>query len=424
MIVALALIWLTKLLRKIIRDRLALTKLRPSRLLREFAQAATTTHSAPLLCQAFCKLAKEIAGTSEFTVYLRSAQRLIRSAVTDPTDNQSSDLSLPAELGLPESQKAQTAYFISHVTFAEHPDANNQEWILLQSGGNVLGVVALSAKRKSLWRNAEQRSLLLLLCQELASALAALAIFTELAEVENLAHELELSREVQSILLSRSLPLMRGIQLAAKSLPVTDGGGDFFDVMEIEDGRLGLLIGDVGTRGMAGAFLIAMTLAFFRSLIPGASSARQVLEAINALLQRYRSVAETGIAICYGICDIRARTLTIACAGMPPPILNGQLLKLAGVSLGSRDVPLIHEEKVPLTSGDVLVLLSEGWNAVNRQGETLGWERLRHMVGDYMALSAEQLVEQLLQQTLDWSSGTPPIERTVLCLKVNAIGAR
>ncbi len=241
------------------------------------------------------------------------------------------------------------------------------------------------------------------------------------SEREAEARERELSLRVQEFL-SRTVGSRKGIQVAARTRAASTIGGDFFDFLAVEGNRIGLLVGDVGLTGVEAALATTMAVSFARSLAPGASSPRQVLETINSLIMRYRPVASLTIAVMYAIYDCRDKTLAIANAGMPPPLLNGRPLDLRGAPLGLLDAGALREEKIPLTSGDVLVLFSDGLNATGVGGEKLGWERLFQLVADHMALGADDLLEQLLTTIDRWAGGALSDDRTILCLRVGEGG--
>lgn len=292
---------------------------------------------------------------------------------------------------------------------------DGREWLVLESQGEIVGAVAIGVEPRPM--NSGERRTVVELGSELARALLIRRHLAERAAHDQLTWDLDVAREVQAVL-SRPIPALRGVQVAARTRPVREVTGDFFDVLEVEGNRIGLLVGDVAGRGVPSALLMAASLSFFRSMAPGASSPRQVLETVNALILRHRPSARLYVSALYAVYDCRDKTLAIANAGMPAPILNGRQLALKGLPLGAKETPGYREDKIPLTSGDVLVLMSDGLNTARADGRKLGWERLIGLVGDYLALSAGALLDQLLAETEQWSAGALADDMTAVCLRV------
>lgn len=387
--------------------------------LRQLAALTTSADSPAAIGEAFCSVAKQALRLGEVGVWVRRGELLVPVAGDLPEGADPAGIPLASVRGVSGRTR-----LLGPIEVPELVQAGHSGWILLRSDQDVLGAVSIGTTPGGWGLSARDQHLLVGLGRDLAQSLRSVEIFAELAAIETLARDLELGREVQSGFLSRPLPSLKGIQLAARSRPSREVAGDFFDVLEVEGGRIGLLIGDATGRGVSAALHMAMVLSFFRSLVPGASSPRQVLEQINGHVFRYRADPRAFVSACYGIYDSRDKTLTIANAGMPPPVLNGRPLDLKGLPLGARQGARFREEKIPLTSGDVLVLMSDGVNASRPGGPRLGWERIFRLVGDQAPLSAEGLIDQVLKVTAEWASGVPMDDATLVCLKVGEGGSR
>lgn len=387
--------------------------------LRQLAAVTSSADSPAAIGEAYCMVAKQALKLDAVGVWVRRGDQLVCVAGDVPEGSGGS--------GVPLSAVSDVASGTRLLTGSEAPalvQVGHAGWILLKSDRDILGAVSIGAEPAGWSLSAREQRLLLALSRDLAQSLRSVEIFAEFAAIETLARDLEIGREVQAGFLSRPVMSLKGIQLAARSRPAREVAGDFFDVLEVEGGRVGLLIGDATGRGVAAALHMAMTLSFFRSLVPGASSPRQVLEQINAHICRYRASPKTFVSACYAIYDSRDKTLTVANAGMPPPVLNGRPLDLKGLPLGARENARFREEKIPLTSGDVLVLMSDGINAQKQGGPKMGWEKVFRLVGDQAPLSADGLIDQLLKLTGEYAEGTPLDDATLVCLKIGEGGSR
>ncbi len=388
--------------------------------LTQLASITQSADSPSAIGEAFCQVARDALKLPEVAVYVRKGDRLVGVAGDVPEALRAAGVAL-SEV---RPRSGPGTRLLSPAELPALAPTGQRGWVVLESSKEVLGAISVGAMPGGWGLAGRDHRLLQALCRDLAQSLRSVEIFGEFAAIETLARDLEIGREVQSGFLSRAIPTFKGVQVAAKSRPARENGGDFFDALEVESGRVGLLIGDATGRGIAAALHMAMTLSFFRSLVPGASSPRQVLEQINNLICRYRASSKTFVSACYGIYDSRDKTLTIANAGMPPPVLNGRPLELKGLPLGARPNTRFREEKIPLTSGDVMVLMSDGINALRPGGRKIGWDRVFRMVGDHTALSAEGLIDQMLRSAADWSGGVPTDDATLICLKIGEGGTR
>lgn len=209
--------------------------------------------------------------------------------------------------------------------------------------------------------------------------------------------EFEIGRRIQAGFLPNSLPQPEGWEIAAQLQPAREVAGDFYDVFELPDERIGLVIADVCDKGLGAALF--MTL--FRSLMRAVANldfyAREVPDEGNASAVRLRQAfsltnnymvethGETGMfaTIFFGILDIRTGRLTYINGGHLPPILlsapgRRQLLSPTGPAVGVRADTVYSVRELLLERGDLLFACTDGLtDAVNPAGKTFGeqgWE--------------------------------------------------
>lgn len=230
------------------------------------------------------------------------------------------------------------------------------------------------------------------------------------AQALDRARRLEAERSVaealQRSVLPVSLPSVPGVQLAARYLPGTrmlDVGGDWFDAMELHDGRLGLVVGDVVGKGVHAAANMGQlrnalrALAFERLKPP---SALQRLDRLSA-----GALDTTFATVLYAIVDREACALRYASAGHPPPIVaypDGRVLALEdgrGLPLGTGLGPRYRQGVVELFDGSMVILYSDG--LVERRGRSIdeGIDRLRAAVREGPT-EAGPLLEHILERLL------------------------
>lgn len=236
------------------------------------------------------------------------------------------------------------------------------------------------------------------LTAELRAKVAALeAAQAELAIKARMDRELELARQVQQSFLPRTFPQVPSYTFGAYNEPAREVGGDFYDVIDLGEGRVGLVIADVSDKGMAAALYMALSRSLIRAEATREPSPRTVLGNVNRLLLE---LGEQGmfVSVFYAVLDAAAGSLTYARAGHDHPLLlrsgTAQALQGTGLLLGVfEDIEAgLGEHTIDLQPGDRLVLYTDGLtDVVNAAGEQLGLERLTVVMLQHAALGAEAM---------------------------------
>ena len=230
---------------------------------------------------------------------------------------------------------------------------------------------------------------------------AALAIVNRLTERERgLADALQRS-------LMPPLPELPAVALAGRYLPAQAArlGGDWYDAFPLNDGRLGLAIGDVVGRGFHAAAIMGQLRSGLRAYALHGMSPGEVLQRLSGLLRQIE-LGRTATVV-YIVLDPHGGYLTVACAGHPPPLIvpvegEPRFLDLPGaVPLGATRYPHYDEQELELEPGSVLLLYTDG--LVERSGEGLdtSLERLVATVGgDHQDIEhlGDALVDELLPE--------------------------
>jgi serine phosphatase RsbU (regulator of sigma subunit) len=192
------------------------------------------------------------------------------------------------------------------------------------------------------------------------------AHFFEVAERRRiiLENELEIAREVQAGLMPREMPEIPGFNLACAWHPAREVGGDFYNIFPLEEGRWGIVIGDVADKGTAAALYMAMVQSLILSGALRNLSPAAVLLEVNQTIIRQSS---SGIFITafFAILDSKKQTLRYANAGHSPPMVrhaSGVLesLKRTGSALGVFSDLQISETNISLEPGDAVVMYTDG----------------------------------------------------------------
>src|SRR5918999_123862 len=210
----------------------------------------------------------------------------------------------------------------------------------------------------------------------------------EAQERERIEQELRVARLIQQTLLPKSLPGLPGYDVAAYYRPAREVGGDFYDFLELEDGRLGLVVGDATGHGVPAALMMANTQSVLRAVAQrGGSEPGRILAEVNEVLLAY--IPPSMFVTCfYAILDPKSGTLSYANAGHDLPYLwhggDCEELRARGMPLGLMPGMEYEEKEMVLDTGEGVLFYSDGLvEAHNPEGEMFGFPRLRALVAQH-----------------------------------------
>src|ERR671916_3232034 len=224
----------------------------------------------------------------------------------------------------------------------------------------------------------------------------------EAQERQRIEQELQVARLIQQTLLPKSLPGLPGYDIAAYYQPAREVGGDFYDFLELEEGLLGLVIGDVSGKGVPAAIVMAITRTMLhaayrlRSPAPG-----EILEEVNNIL--YKDIPPNMFVTCLAaLLDSRSGRLHYANAGHDLPYLRhaeggSEELRATGMPLGLMPNMSYEQKEITLEPGESVLLYSDGLvEAHDPQREMFGFPRMQGFVGAHP--DAATLIDFLLAE--------------------------
>jgi PAS domain S-box-containing protein len=210
----------------------------------------------------------------------------------------------------------------------------------------------------------------------------------EAQERERIEQELRIARLIQQTLLPKTLPKLSGYDIAAYYQPAREVGGDFYDLFELDDGRLGLVVGDVTDKGIPAALVMATTRTMLRvsaqRLFPPAEVLKRANEALVVDIP-----PNMFITCLYAILDTDSGRLVFSNAGHDLPYLrhNGgdvEELRARGVPLGLMPGMEYEEKEITLKRGESVLFYSDGLvEAHDPNHEMFGFPRLQRLVGTH-----------------------------------------
>jgi phosphoserine phosphatase RsbU/P len=191
-----------------------------------------------------------------------------------------------------------------------------------------------------------------------------LLVLLEVADRLSLKGELEVAREIQLAMLPGGTFAMGDVEICGVTRPANTVGGDFYDVLPLDDGRIIVTVGDVAGKGSPAALLMALLLAVLRTLVDEELEPAALVERLNVQICRH-SPASRFITLFYAVYAPATGRLTYVNAGQNPPLVrrrDGRYERLGstGVALGMFDHSVFGALDTRLDPGECLVLYSDG----------------------------------------------------------------
>ena len=253
----------------------------------------------------------------------------------------------------------------------------------------------------------------------------ALASRDKLVALQN---ELEVASKMQQSILPTQLPSTSDYQVAASMEPARSVGGDFFDFVNLEDGRVGIAIADVSDKGVPAALFMMSSRTLLKGAAIGGSGPGQVLREVNNLLEEDNESAMF-VTVLYAEYDPATGELAYANGGHNAPLIfredgSSTLLPLTdGVALGLMPGLEYRQKTVTLSPGDTLVLYTDGvTEAMSPDNEEFGLERLREIFAGAPPSDPEAINTAIFQAVGDFAGDTPQSD-DITCLTLCRIKA-
>ncbi len=287
-------------------------------------------------------------------------------------------------------------------------EASAELLLPLPGRDRLIGVMTLGAKKSEepytptdlrVLQSVATQTGLALEVNELAQSLA-----TEAAQRARIDREIEIAHEVQERLFPQRIPVVKGMSLAGHCRPAQGVGGDYYDMIELQDGRLGLAVGDVSGKGISAALLMASLRACLRTMtLVGRMDLATLMQNMNQLVYEASAVNRYATFF-FAIYDPSTRGLSYVNAGHNPPILlrssddafEEKLLDAGGPVIGLLPQVSYEEQSLTLEAGDVLLTYTDGISeAMTADDEKWGDERMTSAAEKAYSANAEEILRAI-----------------------------
>jgi serine phosphatase RsbU (regulator of sigma subunit) len=247
----------------------------------------------------------------------------------------------------------------------------------------------------------------------------------ELVEKERMSRELEIAREIQLSLLPTAFPEMEAVDVAAACESATEVGGDYFDLIAIDNRRVGVVIADVSGKGVPGLLVMGVARSVIRAQARQHLSPREVLIRANDII-----APDIGkgmfVTVLYGVLDVERRAFAFANAGHNPLVIMKrtgpvphEIIKTQGRPVGFMAGAFfddrLEETSLPLDEGDTIFAYTDGIvDAMNKSDEEFGIDRVLETLTEKRAAAVQEITDALLQRIATFVGDRPQTDDMTL----------
>ena len=292
----------------------------------------------------------------------------------------------------------------------------------------VMGVIVVVNRVDGVSLSERDQSLLQAIADQATVPIYYAQFREALNEKRRLDQDLNMAMRIQARLLPSELPEVPGVELAGFNLPALEVGGDYYDVLLIDDDHIGLAIADVSGKGVGGAIMMSICRSVLRAHGPQHRDPAELLKAVNRAMDEdiYEDMFVTMIYMVY---NRRTQVLQVARAGHDAAIVvqgdTGEVVEIggSGLAIGLIDPDTFDEAcesaSIRLPPESLAVIYTDGiTEAMNAQGEEWGVENFTHTVHSARQLHPNQLLHNIREQVLRFTGNVPQYDdMTVLVIR-------
>ncbi|HKY06157.1 MAG TPA: SpoIIE family protein phosphatase, partial [Blastocatellia bacterium] len=281
--------------------------------------------------------------------------------------------------------------------------------------GEVCGFISLARKLSGEDYDGEELIFLEAISEQIGSSLANLRVRGQ---------EVEEAKAIQQRLLPKAIPQLRGFEISCAWRPARAVSGDYYDVLRLNDSRLGLCIADVSGKGMPAALLMSNVPAAVKAFASEAVSPSELCDRVNRVVSS-NMAEDKFITFFYCEVDSESKRLVYSNAGHNPALLvrrDGAVMRLekGGAVLGPFRDWSYEQGEIDLSEGDRLLLFTDGiTEATGPDDDEFGEQQLIELVMVNRELSAAGLQELVMRSVTRFSGGDFKDDATLIAVSVD-----
>jgi len=275
--------------------------------------------------------------------------------------------------------------------------------------GRLVGIVAIPHRSGDSEYQVHELQLLAIVAGQVALQVENSRLYEEEVAKQKLEEEMAMARQIQARLLPRTIPAFEGVEIDAVNISSKQVSGDYYDLIERQDGQLGVVIADVSGKGMPASILASNIQAALRAQCDIHDSPSEMLERINR--QIHASTDPQHFATLFlALFDPATHRLRYSSGGHNAPVLmrcDGSVLLLeeGGLPLGAFDFGTYDEGEITLEQGDLLFLYTDGLTETKGLDgdEDFGEDRLNDLLREHRTHCVDKIFELVNGQLKEFS---------------------
>jgi sigma-B regulation protein RsbU (phosphoserine phosphatase) len=275
----------------------------------------------------------------------------------------------------------------------------------------VVGVMTLLNKLDGKPFNENDQNLFTIFASQAALSIENARLLFAAIEKERLDKELQVASEIQNLLIPQEIPQSTYLEIAAEYIPCKEVGGDFYDIIKIDDNRFIFVVADVSGKGIPGALVVSNMQATLRAFLEYSKDLLPVVSRLNEAIIR-QTTTDRYITFFIGLYDHKKSSLTYINAGHNPPLLinkkgDMQELKTGGIFIGF--MPWEYEmDEISFNKDDTLVMYTDGLvEAMDSEEEEFEMGGLKKTIKESLSISTEKLKEEIIDRVNDHIGAVP-----------------
>jgi phosphoserine phosphatase RsbU/P len=289
--------------------------------------------------------------------------------------------------------------------------------------GEMIGLLTVFNKKTETGFSNNDQRLLGIIAAQSAQIIENSRLYREEQALIHLQEEMRLAYEIQVDLLPKTQPVVVNYQIAGKSIPAKDVGGDYFDFITIDEDRLAFCIADISGKGIPAAILMANLQASLRGQTKLDRPCSECVSFANDILFHNTSSSKFA-TLFYGILNNKIHVITYCNAGHNDPFLFSKEGKLTKLSVGGLVAGIVlsypfEETTIQILPGELLVLFSDGiTEAMNSEEEEFNEKRLEEIILKNKNETPEKLIEIIFNEVQKYSGNVPQMDdMTIVIIK-------
>lgn len=288
-----------------------------------------------------------------------------------------------------------------HTSEQEKNDIRTLLSVPIQFQGQLIGLLTVTNKKDQPSFSQDDLRLLSIIAAQSGQIIRNSQLQQDALEKERLAMELATARQIQQALLPATIPHLPDLEIACYFNPAEEVGGDYFDFFPLNENQLGIVQADVSGHGASAAMIMTMLKGILHSITKNFQDLSTALSQIDQVVH-HTAPPETFITMIMLVYDSNDHTLSFSNAGHNPPLLYQKstgaprYLELRGCALNCLSDATYALSKISLQPDDFILIYTDGLTeAVNRNSEMFGYDRLKNILSDSGYSSASDIIEQV-----------------------------